>query len=110
MRRILHVVAAARSRSAIGVTSPVSGTAFGWLWAVPALVLLPLSFLAALFMLEKQAKLLVSIRGVLRLAWLRSDIEALVDERKKLVIAVRTTVDRYSDPDIRRTFDASDFG
>ncbi len=87
-----------------------AGTAFGWLWAVPALVLLPLSFLAALFMLAIQAQPLVSIRGVLRLAWLRSDIEALVDERKKLVIAVRTTVDRYSDPDIRRIFDASDFG
>lgn len=88
----------------------VAGTAFGWLVAVLAMLLLPLSCFGALFVLQKQAQLLVSIRNVLRLASLRGDIKALVDEREKLVISVRTAVDRYSDPDIRRIFDASDFG
>lgn len=40
---------------------------------------------------------------------LRAGIEALVDERKKLVTAVRATVDRYADPGTRRIFDTPDF-
>ena len=86
------------------------GMAFGWAWAILAVLLIPVSLFATLFVLEKQARLLVSIRSVFRLAWLRGDIEALGDERKKLVTAVRTAVDRYADPRIRRIFDASDFG
>ena len=86
------------------------GVAFGWGWAMLAMLLLPASFFATLFVLEKQAQLLVSIRSVLRLAWLRGDIEALVVERKKLVTAVRAAVDHYKDPAVRRIFDASDFG
>ena len=86
------------------------GLAFGWGWALLAVLLIPVSLFATLFVLEKQAQLLISIRSVFRLAWLRSDIEALVEERKKLVSAVRTAVDRYADPRIRRIFDASDFG
>ena len=86
------------------------GLAFGWLWAILAVLLIPVSLFATLFVLEKQARLLVSIRNVFRLAWLRSDIEALADERKELVSAVRTAVDRYADPRIRRIFEASDFG
>ena len=86
-----------------------AGIAFGWLWAVLAILLLPLSCFGALFVLQKQAQLLVSIRSVFRLASLRGDINALVDDRKQLVATVRTAVDRYSDPDIRRIFDASDF-
>lgn len=85
------------------------GLAFGWVWAILAVLLVPVSLFATLFVLEKQAQLLVSIRSVFRLAWLRADIEALADERKELVSAVRTTVDRYADPRIRRIFDASDF-
>ena len=87
-----------------------AGLAFGWIWALLAIPLVPASLFATLYVLEKQAQLLVSIRSVFRLAWLRSDIEALGGERKKLVIAVRTAVDRYADPRIRRIFDASDFG
>ena len=86
------------------------GLAVGWGWAILAVLLIPVSLFATLFVLEKQAQLLISIRSVFRLAWLRSDIEALGDERKKLVAAVRTAVDRYADPRIRRIFDASDFG
>ena len=84
--------------------------ALGWVWAVLATLLLPVSLFATLFVLEKQAQLLVSIRTVFRVAWLRGDIDALVDERNKLVTAVRIAVDRYADPRIRRIFDASDFG
>ena len=87
-----------------------AGVGFGWIWAMLAMLLLPASFFATLFVLEKQAQLLVSIRSVFRLAWLRGDIEALVVKRKSLVTAVRTTVDHYADPAIRRIFDASDFG
>ncbi len=86
------------------------GLAFGWGWAILAILLIPVSLFATLFVLEKQARLLVSIRSVFRLAWLRGDIEALGDERKRLVAAVRTAVNRYADPRIRRIFDASDFG
>ena len=85
-----------------------AGIAFGWGWAMLAMLLLPASLFATLFVLEKQAQLLVSIRSVFRLAWLRGDIEALVDERKKLVTAVRTAVDHYKDPAVRRIFDASE--
>ena len=88
----------------------VAGVAFGWGWAMLAILLLPASFFATLFVLEKQAQLLVSIRSVFRIAYLRSDIEALVAERKNLVTSVRTAVDHYADPAIRRIFDASDFG
>ena len=88
----------------------VAGVAFGWGWAMLAILLLPASFFATLFVLEKQAQLLVSIRSVFRLAYLRGDIEALVAERKNLVTSVRTAVDHYADPAIRRIFDASDFG
>ena len=84
--------------------------ALGWVWAVLATLLLPVSLFATLFVLEKQAQLLVSIRTVFRLAWLRGEIDALVEERNKLVTAVRIAVDRYADPRIRRIFDASDFG
>ena len=87
-----------------------AGVNFGWGWAMLAMLLLPASFFATLFVLEKQAQLLVSIRSVFRLAYLRGDIEALVAKREKLVIAVRTAVDRYADPAIRRIFDAPDFG
>ena len=85
------------------------GVNFGWGWAMLAILLLPASFFATLFVLEKQAQLLVSIRSVFRLAYLRGDIEALVVERKKLVTSVRTAVDHYTDPAIRRIFGASDF-
>ena len=86
------------------------GVNFGWGWAMLAILLLPASFFATLFVLEKQAQLLVSIRSVFRLAYLRGDIEALVAERKNLVTSVRTAVDHYTDPAIRRIFGASDFG
>ena len=86
-----------------------AGVAFGWGWAMLAMLLLPASFFATLFVLEKQAQRLVSIRSVFRLAFLRDDIEELVVKRKKLVTAVRTAVDHYADPAIRRIFDAPDF-
>ncbi|WP_428102112.1 1-acyl-sn-glycerol-3-phosphate acyltransferase [Candidatus Rariloculus sp.] len=86
-----------------------AGVGFGWGWAMLAILLLPASFFATLFVLEKQAQLLASIRSVFRLARLSGDIEALDAERKKLVTAVRTAVDRYADPAIRRIFDAPDF-
>ena len=85
------------------------GLAFGWVWALLAVLLVPISLFATLFVLEKQAQLLVSIRTVFRLAWLRSDIEALTNERTRLVSEVRTAVDRYADRRIRRIFDTSDF-
>ena len=83
---------------------------FGWVWALLAVLVVPVCFFATLFVLEKQARLLASIRSVLRLAWLRGDLEALLEEREKLVAAVRSAVDRYADPRVRRIFDAADFG
>ena len=83
--------------------------AFGWVWALLAVLVVPACCFATLYVLEKQARLLASIRSVLRLAWLRGDLEALVDERQKLVAAVRSAVDRYADPSVRRIFDAADF-
>ncbi len=87
----------------------MAGIGFGWVWAIVALLLLPASFFATLFVFEKQAQLLISIRSLFRLARLSGDIEALVARRETLVIAVRTAVDHYADPTIRRIFDARDF-
>ena len=88
----------------------MAGIGFGWVWAIVALPLLPASLFATLFVLEKQAQLLISIRSLFRLARLSDDIEALVARREALVAAVRTAVDRYADPAIQRIFDARDFG
>ena len=79
------------------------------MWAIVALLLLPASLFATLFVFERQAQLLISIRSLFRLARLSGDIEALVARREALVTAVRTAVDRYADPTIRRIFDARDF-
>ncbi len=87
----------------------LAGMGFGWVWAIVALPLLPASLFATLFVLEKQAQLLISIRSLFRLARLSGDIEALVARREALVTAVRTAVDRYADPTIQRIFDAKDF-
>ena len=95
--------------SAYALLSLAAGVVFGWGWAVLVMLLLPASCFAALFVLEKQAQLLASIRGIFRLASLSRDIEALSARRKQLVNAVRAAVDRYADPTIRRIFDAPDF-
>ena len=87
----------------------VAGIGFGWVWAIVALLLLPASFFATLYVFEKQAQLVISIRSLFHLAHLSGDIEALVARREALVTAVRTAVDRYADPTIRRIFDARDF-
>ena len=87
----------------------MAGIGFGWVWAIAALLLLPASLFATLFVLEKQAQLLISIRSLFQLARLSDDIEALVARREALVTAVRAAVDRYADPTIRRIFDAGDF-
>ena len=87
----------------------MAGVGLGWVWAVVALLIVPASFFATLFVLEKQAQLLISMRSLLRLARLSADIDALVARRGELVAAVRTAVDRYADPTIRRMFDARDF-
>ena len=94
---------------AYALITVMAGMGFGWAWAIAALLLLPGSFLATLFVFEKQAQLVISIRSLLRLAHLSADIEALVARRAALVTAVRTAVDRYADPAIRRVFDARDF-
>ncbi|MCY4014199.1 MAG: lysophospholipid acyltransferase family protein [Gammaproteobacteria bacterium] len=86
-----------------------AGIGFGWVWAVVALLVLPASLLATLLVFEKQAHLVISIRSLVRLTRLSGDIEALVARREALVTAVRTGVDRYADPTVRRMFDARDF-
>ena len=91
------------------IVTILAGMGFGWVWAIAALLLLPASFFATLFVFQKQAQLLISIRGLLRLARLSGDIETLIARREALVTAVRTAVDRYADPAIRRIFDARDF-
>ena len=95
--------------STYALVTVMAGMGFGWVWAVVALLLLPVSFFATLFVFGKQAQLLISIRSLYRLAHLSGDIEALVAKRETLVTAVRTAVDRYADPTIRRIFDARDF-
>ena len=96
--------------STYALVTVAAGVGFGWGWAILAMLLLPASFFAALLVLEKQAQLLASIRSVFRLARMSSDIEALDAKRRKLVSAVRTAVDNYADPAVRRIFDAPDFG
>lgn len=94
---------------AYALVTVMVGIGFGWAWAIAALLLVPASFLATLFVFEKQAQLVISIRSLLRLAHLNADIEALVARREALVAAVRTAVDHYADPSIRRIFDDRDF-
>ena len=96
--------------STYALVTIMAGIGFGWVWALAALLLLPASLFATLFVLEKQAQLLISIRGLFQLARLSDDVEALVARREALVTAVRAAVDRYADPTIRRIFDARDFG
>ena len=96
--------------STCALVTIMAGIGFGWVWALAALLLLPASLFATLFVLEKQAQLLISIRGLFQLARLSDDVEALVARREALVTAVRAAVDRYADPTIRRIFDARDFG
>ena len=95
--------------STYALVAIMAGVGLGWVWAVVALLIIPASFFATLFVLEKQAQLLISMRSLLRLARLSADIDALVARRGELVAAVRTAVDRYADPTIRRMFDARDF-
>ena len=95
--------------STYALVAILAGVGLGWVWAVVALLIIPASFFATLFVLEKQAQLLISMRSLLRLARLSADIDALVARRGELVAAVRTAVDRYADPTIRRMFDAGDF-
>ena len=95
--------------STYALVTIMAGMAFGWVWAIAALLLLPVSFFATLFVFEKQAQLVISIRSLFRLAHLSGDVEALVARREALVTAVRAAVDRYADPTIRRIFDARDF-
>ena len=95
--------------STYALVAIMAGVGLGWVWAVVALLLIPVSLFATMFVLEKQAQLLISMRSLLRLARLSADIDALVARRGELVAAVRTAVDRYADPTIRRMFDAGDF-
>ena len=95
--------------SAYALIAIMAGIGLGWVWAIGGLLLLPAALFATLFVLEKQAQLLISIRSLVRLARLSEDIEALVARREALVDAVRTAVDRYADPAIQRIFDARDF-
>ena len=96
--------------TAYALMAIMAGMGFGWVWAIVALPLLPASLFATLFVLEKQAQLLISIRSLFRLARLSDDIEVLEARREALVTAVRIAVDRYADPTIQRIFDAGDFG
>ncbi len=93
----------------LGLTVTV-GVGIGWGWAIVAVLLLPASLFATLFVLEKQAQLLASMLSVFRFARLSGDIEALEARRKKLVTAVRKVADSYADPTVRRIFDKPDFG
>ncbi|MDE0441489.1 MAG: hypothetical protein OXL38_05140 [Gammaproteobacteria bacterium] len=95
--------------STYALAAIMAGVGLGWVWLAVALLIIPASFFATLFVLEKQAQLLISMRSLLRLARLSADIDALVARRGELVAAVRTAVDRYADPTIRRMFDARDF-
>ena len=95
--------------AAYALITVAAGIGLGWGWALLALLMTPACCFATLFVLEKQARLLASIRSVFRLALLRDDIEALDARRKELVAAVRSAVDQYADPALRRIFTASDF-
>ena len=95
--------------STYALVAIMAGVGLGWVWVAVALLLIPVSLFATLFVLEKQAQLLISMRSLLRLARLSADIDALVARRGELVAAVRTAVDRYADPTVRRMFDAPDF-
>ena len=85
------------------------GVSLGWGWGALTLLLVPASFFATLFVLERQTQLLASVWGIVRFARLGEEIRALRARREELVKSVRLAADNYADPTIRRMFDTGDF-
>ncbi len=86
------------------------GVEFGAWWALLTVILLTISFFASVKLFEVQASLIVSIVSLFRLVRLGREVEALREQRARLVERIRTLVDRLADPDMPRLFTAEDFG
>jgi glycerol-3-phosphate O-acyltransferase/dihydroxyacetone phosphate acyltransferase len=88
----------------------VVGMYFGIGWAVIAMIVLPFSFVASVWLIEAEAGLLMSILSLFRLARLGREVEDLRATRANLVNQVRALADRLADPTVPRMFTADDFG
>ncbi len=85
------------------------GSYFGALWAIAAVAALAISFSASVWVIEAQATLLASMVSILRRTRLRAEIEDLQNTRLRLVETVRLLADRYADTDTPRIFSNQDF-
>lgn len=87
----------------------VVGIWFGPWWAIGVVVALLLSFYSSVQLMEAQTSLFVSILSLLRLARLRSEVEALREQRAELVETIRELTDRRAPEDLERMFTRDDF-
>ncbi len=86
------------------------GVYFGPWWAVGVVAGLLLSFYSSVLLIEAQTSLFVSILSLLRLARLRSEVDALRVQRAELVETIRELTDRRAPDDLERMFTREDFG
>ncbi len=82
---------------------------FGIGWALLAVVGLVFSFYSSMRLMEAETSLFVSILSLMRLARLRSDVEALRKQRAELVQMIRGLTDERAPEDMDRMFTREDF-
>ena len=87
----------------------VIGVYFGPWWAIGGIAALLLSFYSSVQLMEAQTSLFVSILSLLRLARLRSEVDALRNQREELVETIRDLTDRRAPEDLDRMFTREDF-
>ncbi len=82
---------------------------FGIWWALAAVVGLMFSFYSSVRLIEAQTSIFVSILSLMRLTRLRSDVDALREQRAELVEMVRDLADQRTPEDVDRMFTREDF-
>ena len=87
----------------------VVGIYFGPWWAIAAVIALLLSFYSSVLLVEAETSLFMSILSLLRLARLRSEVDALRARRAELVKTIRDLTDRRVPDDVERMFTREDF-
>ena len=91
------------------LTAVIVGMSFGAVWALVAIVILPLSFFSTVRIIEAEVGLFMSLISLMRLRRLGNEVEALREDRDQLVKKIRAVVEHRSDPDLPRQFNKHDF-
>jgi 1-acyl-sn-glycerol-3-phosphate acyltransferase len=87
----------------------LTGNAFGWMWGVVVLLVLPFSFFASVKILEAEAGLISSVVSLQRMLRFGDDMDRLGGTRAALVERIRDRVERQADPALERIFTRDDF-